>query len=132
MPNFDWVNQKPSEYTKETWQYLYAEYCKTQMFGPKTKKEYYDMVMENQRKAEERDKPISQELLDQWTRGRRAAIAWARKRGCDLNGRLLSDVRAEVEDRGTREIAERAEEVAVDTMQRLDYIIESIRKRRQQ
>lgn len=132
MPNFDWVNQKPSEYTKETWQYLYAEYCKTQMFGPKTKKEYYDMVMENQRKAEERDKPISQELLDQWTRGRRAAIAWARWRGCDMNGRMLLQVRAEVEDRGTREIAERAEDIAVDTMQRLDYIVESIRKRRKQ
>ena len=132
MPNFDWVNQKPSEYTKETWQYLYAEYCKTQMFGPKTKKEYYDMVMENQRKAEERDKPISQELLDQWTRGRRAAKAWARWRGCDMNGRMLLQVRAEVEDRGTREIAERAEDIAVDTMQRLDYIVESIRKRRKQ
>ena len=132
MPNFDWVNQKPSEYTKETWQYLYAEYCKTQMFGPKTKKEYYDMVMENFRKMDERNKPISQELLDQWTRGRRAAKAWARQHGCDLNGRLLSDVRAEADDRSTREIAERAEDMAVESVQRIDDFVESIRRRRVQ
>lgn len=130
--NLNIINLHPKDWSKDDWRDAYAEYCKANINGPKTKQEYYDMTMENFRKMDERNKPISQELLDEWTRGRRAAKAWARWRGCDLNGRLLSDVRAEVEDRGTREIAERAEDIAVDTMQRLDYIVESIRKRRQQ
>ena len=90
------------------------------------------MVMENFRKIDERNKPISQELLDEWTRGRRAAKEWARKRGCDLNGRLLTDVRAEADDRSTREIAERAEDMAVESVQRIDDFVESIRRRRAQ
>ena len=81
---------------------------------------------------DERNKPISQELLDEWTRGRRAAKAWARQHGCDLNGRLLSDVRAEADDRSTREIAERAEDMAVESVQRIDDFVETIRRRRAQ
>ena len=130
--NLNIINLHPKNWSKDDWRDAYAEYCKANIKGSKTKQEYYDMTMENFRKMDERNKPISQELLDEWTRGRRAAIMWAKKRGCDLNGRLLSDVRAEVEDRSTREIAERAEDIAVDTMQRLDYIVESIRKRRKQ
>lgn len=130
--NLNLINLHPKDWSKDDWRDAYAEYCKANIKGPKTKQEYYDMVMENFRKMDERNKPISQELLDEWTRGRRAAIAWARWRGCDMNGRMLLQVRAEVEDRGTREIAERAEDIAVDTMQRLDYIVESIRKRRKQ
>lgn len=130
--NLNLINLHPKDWSKDDWRDAYAEYCKANIKGPKTKQEYYDMVMENFRKMDERNKPISQELLDEWTRGRRTAIAWARWRGCDMNGRMLLQVRAEVEDRGTREIAERAEDIAVDTMQRLDYIVESIRKRRKQ
>lgn len=126
--NLNLINLHPKDWSKTDWQEAYDGYCKTQMFGPKTKKEYYDMVMENHRKTEERNKPISQELLDKWTRGRRAAKEWARKRGCDMNGRLLSDVRAETEDRSTREIAERAEDIAVDTLSRLEYLIERVKK----
>ena len=124
------INLHPKDWSKTGWQEAYAEYCKTNIRGPKTKREYYDMVMENFRKMDERNKPISQELLDEWTRGRRAAKAWARKRSCDLNGRLLSDVRAEADDRTAREVADRAEDIAVDTMQRLDYLIDVAKKRR--
>lgn len=128
--NLHLINLHPKDWSKTDWQEAYAEYCKANIRGPKTKREYYDMVMENFRKMDERNKPISQELLDEWTRGRRAAKAWARKRGCDLNGRLLSDVRAEADDRTAREVADRAEDIAVDTMQRLDYLIDVAKKRR--
>lgn len=128
--NLNLINLHPKDWSKTDWQEAYAEYCKANIRGPKTKREYYDMVMENFRKMDERNKPISQELLDEWTRGRRAAKAWARKRGCDLNGRLLSDVRAEADDRTAREVADRAEDIAVDTMQRLDYLIDVAKKRR--
>ncbi|MBO4778718.1 MAG: hypothetical protein J5588_09545 [Bacteroidales bacterium] len=128
--NLNLINLHPKDWSKDDWRDAYAEYCKANIRGPKTKREYYDMVMENFRKMDERNKPISQELLDEWTRGRRAAKAWARKRGCDLNGRLLSDVRAEADDRTAREVADRAEDIAVDTMQRLDYLIDVAKKRR--
>ena len=128
--NLNLINLHPKDWSKDDWRDAYTEYCKANIRGPKTKREYYDMVMENFRKMDERNKPISQELLDEWTRGRRAAKAWARKRGCDLNGRLLSDVRAEADDRTAREVADRAEDIAVDTMQRLDYLIDVAKKRR--
>ena len=130
--NLNLINLSPTEWSKDDWRDAYAEYCKGNMFGPKTKKEYYDMVLERHKRLEEAQKPTPPELLQQWVEGRRAAKAWARKRGCDINGRMLTDVRAEVEDRSTREVAERAEDIAVDTMQRLDFLIERAKQRKGQ
>lgn len=128
--NLNLINLPPTEWSKDDWRDAYADYCKGNMYGPKTKKEYYDFVLERHKRFEEAHKPISPELLKQWVEGRRAAKAWARKRGCDLNGRLLTDVRAEADDRTTREIAERAEDMAVESVQRIDDFVETIRKRR--
>lgn len=130
--NINLTNTPPTDWTKADWQEAYAEYCKANMYGPKTKKEYYDFVLERHKRLEEAHKPISPELLKQWVEGRRAAKAWARAHGCDLNGRLLSDVRAEADDRSTREIAERAEDMAVESVQRIDDFVETIRRRRAQ
>ena len=130
--NINRTNIPPTEWTKTDWQEAYAEYCKANMYGPKTKKEYYDMVLERHKRLEDARKPLSPELAKKWVEGRRAAAEWARKRGCDLNGRLLSEVRAENEDRSTREIAERAEDIAGDTMQRLDFLVEQAKLRRAQ
>lgn len=124
--NLNLINLPPTEWSKADWQEAYAEYCKVNMYGPKTKKEYYDFVLERHKRLEEAHKPISPELLKKWVEGRRAAIAWAKKRGYDLNGQLLTDVRAEAEDRSTREIAERAEDMAVESVQRLDDLDERI------
>lgn len=128
--NLNLTNIPPTEWTKDDWREAYAEYCKANMYGPKTKKEYYDFVLERHKRLEEAHKPVSPELLQKWVDGRRAAKVWARKRGCDLNGRLLSDVRAEADDRSTREIAERAEDIAVDTKQHLDFLVEQAKLRR--
>ena len=130
--NLNLINLPPTEWSKDDWRDAYDDYCKGNMYGPKTKKEYYDFVLERHKRFEEAHKPISPELLKQWVEGRRAAKEWARKRGCDLNGRLLSDVRAEADDRSTREIAERAEDMAVESVQRIDDFVETIRKRRAQ
>lgn len=130
--NLNLINLPPTEWSKDDWRDAYADYCKGNMYGPKTKKEYYDFVLERHKRLEEAHKPTPPELLQKWVEGRRAAKAWARKRGCDLNGRLLSDVRAEADDRSTREIAERAEDMAVESVQRIDDFVESIRRRRAQ
>lgn len=126
--NIRLINLPPTEWSKDDWREAYAEYCKANMYGPKTKKEYYDFVLERHKRLEEAHKPVSPELLKQWAEGRGAAKEWARKRGCDLNGRLLTDVRAEVEDRSTREIAERAEEMGIESIQRLDNLDERIKQ----
>ncbi len=124
--NLNLINLPPTEWSKDDWRDAYADYCKGNMYGPKTKKEYYDMVLERHKRLEEAHKPTPPELLQKWVEGRRAAKAWARKRDCDLNGRLLTDVRAEAEDRSTREIAERAEDMAAESVQRLDDLDEKI------
>ena len=128
--NLNIINLKPTEWSKEDWNDAYQQYCKTNIFGAKTKREYYDMVIANFRKMDERNKPISQELLNEWTRGRQEAIMWAKKRGCDLSGRFLSEIRAEKDNRSAIDVANRAEDIAVDTMQRLDYLIEVAKNRR--
>ena len=130
--NLNLINLSPTEWSREDWQDAYAQYCKGNMYGPKTKKEYYDFVLERHKRLEEAHKPTPPELLQKWVEGRRAAKAWAKKRGCDLNGRLLSDVRAEADDRSTREIAERAEDMAVKSVQRIDDFVGTIRRRRAQ
>lgn len=130
--NLNLINLPPTEWSKDDWRDAYADYCKGNMYGPKTKKEYYDFVLERHKRLEEAHKPVSPELLKQWVEGRRAAKAWARAHGCDLNGRLLTDVRAEADDRTTREIAERAEDMAVESVQRIDDFVETIRRRRAQ
>lgn len=126
--NLNLINLHPKDWSKDDWRDAYAEYCKANMFGPKTKREYYDMVLKSYEDLENKHKLTPVELLQKWVKGREASKAWARKRGCDLNGRLLTDVRAEAEDRSTREIAERAEDMAVESVQRLDDLDERIYK----
>lgn len=128
--NLNLINLPPTEWSKDDWRDAYSQYCKANMFGHKTKREYYDMVLKSYEDLEDKHKLTPVELLQKWVKGRRAAKEWAQKRGCDLNGRMLTDVRAEVEDRNTREVAERAEDIAVDTMQRLDFLVEQAKQRR--
>jgi hypothetical protein len=98
------------------------------MFGPKTKKEYYDMVLERYKRLADSQKPTPPELLQQWIKGRRAAKEWAKKHGCDMNGRLLIDIACEQRNNDALETALRAEDIAVDTHCRLEYLIERVKK----
>lgn len=122
------ITKDPQEWSKETWQGAYAEYCKTQPWGPKTKREYYDMVMANFKKLAAQQKPLSDELSEQWLKGWRAAVAYARQHKCDINGReLCAD-----QQRNTDAllVAKDAKEIAVDTAQKLEYLINVAKKRR--
>lgn len=85
--NMDIVTLSPTEWSKETWRDAYAQYCRTNMFGPKSKREYYNMVLENHKKLA--PQTLSDELRDEWSAGWRNAVLWAKKYGCGRNGELL-------------------------------------------
>ena len=126
--NLNIVNLHPKDWSRTDWQNAYKEYCKGNMFGPKTKQEYYNMVLENYKKLANQNKPLSDELAKQWLKGWRAAVAYARQHKCDINGcELCPD-----QQRNTDAllVAEDAKEIAVDTAQKLEYLINVAKKRR--
>lgn len=123
--NLNLINLEPAQWNKADWQDAYAQYCQHNLHGPKTKREYYDMVIANFAKIT--SQPLSDELKHKWTIGKRSARLWAKKHGCDMNGRLLSVVELEKRNADALVVAERAENVAIDTMGKLDYLIEKVR-----
>ena len=128
--NLNLVNLEPTEWSKQDWQDAYAGYCKTNLYGPKTKREYYDWVLERHKKMN--PEPLSDELKRTWIIGKRNARLWAKKHGCDMNGRLLSDAKRIAEDASAIEVADRAESIAIDTQNLLDALIERAKRRRGQ
>lgn len=128
MTIIETITKDPQDWSKETWQRAYAEYCKGNMFGPKTKREYYDMVMANFKKLAVQQKPLSDELSEQWLKGWRSAVAYARQHKCDMNGCELCPGQAH--DAEAIVVAEDAKEIAVDTAQKLEYLINVAKKRR--
>ena len=125
--NLNLINLDCQHWTRDDWREAYANYCKTNQFGAKTKKEYYDMVCANHARLSEKNTPCPPELLQKWSAGRRAATEWAKRHGCDLNGRLLANSPAR--ERTTREIAEHAEYIACDSMQKLDIILQRMHRK---
>lgn len=92
--NIRLINLDYTEWSREDWTDAYTAYCKTNMFGPKTKKEYYDMVVTNFEKLAK--KPEFHELNKKWLQGWRNAIAYAKKHKCNMNGELLENCHPEI------------------------------------
>lgn len=67
---------------------------------------------------------IKSSLLATWRAGRRAAKEWARKRGCDMNGRLLVDVAM---DRHDSDVANIRDDI-VDLQQAMRSVVKHIRQ----
>ena len=128
--NLSLINLPPNKWSRDNWRDAYAQYCASNMFGPKTKQEYYDFVMARYRNLESNSVGLPPELRAKWAAGRRAAVAWAKKRGCDLNGRMLTEVRAELRDQDTSEMATQALDIATETYQKLDYLLERVRAKK--
>lgn len=122
--NLNIVNLPPIEWDKETWRDAYAQYCAHNMYGPKTKREYYDMVLE--RHARHTTPPLSDELRAKWVAGKRAAREWARNRGCDMNGRLLIDVARETQANNIVDMVDNVTSLQYD----MDRVIRYIRQRK--
>lgn len=125
--NLDIVNLDCKDWSKDDWRDAYTQYCAHNQFGPMTKKQYYEFVNERHKRLRELSKKPSQEFLDSHTHGWKNAVQWAKKRGCDMNGRLLVAGIAKKRDADALVVAERAEDMATETMQRLDYLIEKVR-----
>lgn len=117
MLNLNIVNKYCDEWDKQTWQGAYDGYCKNNMFGQMTKREYYEFVKDRHKQLKLASEPLSDELKRQWTIGKRNARLWAKKHGCDMNGRLLTDF----PPKDAVAIAERAEEIAIDTAEKMSY-----------
>lgn len=92
--NLNLINLDPTDWTKEDWNHAYNSYCQANMFGPKTKREYYDMVISNFEKLAK--KPNFHELNKKWLQGWRNAVAYAKKHKCNMNGQLLEKCRPEI------------------------------------
>ena len=121
--NLNIVTLDCKEWSKDDWRDAYAQYCKHNQFGPMTKREYYNFVNDRHKRLREASESPSKEFMDNHARGWRNAVQWAKKRGCDINGRLLVAAIAEKRDADALAVAERAEDLAINTMQRLDHLI---------
>ena len=128
--NLNLINLDCTEWSKADWNDAYNHYCQHNMFGPKTKQEYYDMVIRNFQKLAAQQKPLSDELKEQWLRGWRGAVAYARDKKCDMNGQLIVISQKHNQDLLAKDIAEDAKEIAVDTAQKLDYLINVAKQRK--
>lgn len=119
--NLNLINKYCDEWTRTDWQDAYAGYCKNNAFGQMTKREYYEFVKERHNRLKLAEQPLSDELKRTWTIGRRNARLWAKKHGCDMNGRLLADGARGQRDKDALETALRAEEIAIDTALKMSY-----------
>ena len=81
----DIINLEPAQWDKATWNCAYSEYCKSNMFGAKTKREYYDFVLARSERLKSVAQPLSEELRDKWSNGFRNASVWAKNRKCELH-----------------------------------------------
>lgn len=127
--NLNLVNLTPSDWSKADWREAYALYCTANMFGPKTKQEYYNWVLEREKARRMREKPLDAKLACQWVKGCQQAKKWAQARvkgGCDINGRAMADIIAEREHRGVLELSDSV----ADLEQRVDIIASKFRKKR--
>jgi hypothetical protein len=94
MLNLNIINKDPQDWDREDWQDAYDLYCVQNIYGPKTKREYYEMVMANFKKIA--PQPISEELRSGWINGWKNAVVWAKKHKCNINGESLENSRLEI------------------------------------
>lgn len=94
--NLNIINLDCSQWSKSDWVDAYNAYCRANMFGPKTKKEYYDMVVANHKHLNSIAQPLSNDLVSKWTNGFKNASVWAKKRKCNQWGQSLENSRPEI------------------------------------
>lgn len=94
--NLHLINLDYTEWSRADWTDAYTAYCKTNLFGPMTKKEYYDFVISNHERLKSARAELSEDLRNKWTGGFISAAVWAKKRKCNMNGELLGNCRPKI------------------------------------
>lgn len=89
--NLNLINLDYTEWSRADWTNAYTAYCKTNLFGPMSKREYYDWVRSRLDRQKSVAEPLSKDLVTKWTNGFRNASVWAKKRKCDQWGRVLEN-----------------------------------------
>lgn len=107
------INLDYTQWEKNDWLDAYTAYCKTNMFGAKTKREYYDMVITNFEKLAK--KPDFHELNRKWLQGWRNAVAYAKKHKCNMYGQDLESCKPQVD---LNELANDVKELQWELMQK--------------
>ncbi|MCQ2574529.1 MAG: hypothetical protein MJ156_00290 [Alphaproteobacteria bacterium] len=119
--NWNIINKPCTEWSKNDWREAYAQYCKTNMFGPMTKQQYYDFVCRRNARLYQKQPEYTKEQIHKWHLGKIAALKWARSRNCDINGRDLDIIRAEQRDSNISQL----EEDILDLQQKMYYYHEN-------
>ena len=91
------INLDYTEWNKNDWLEAYTAYCTTNMFGPMSKREYYDWVRSRLDRQKSLAEPLSKDLMDKWTNGFKNASVWAKKRKYTQCGQSLEDSRPQVD-----------------------------------
>lgn len=91
------INLDYTQWTKNDWLYAYTSYCKTNMFGPMSKREYYDWVRSRLDRQKSVVEPLSKDLVTKWTNGFKNAAMWAKKHKCNQWGQALENSRQQVD-----------------------------------
>ena len=95
--NLNLINLDYTEWNRADWTDAYNAYCKTNMFGPMSKREYYDWVRSRLDRQKSLAEPLSKDLATKWTNGFKNASVWAKKRKCNQWGQSLENSRPEID-----------------------------------
>lgn len=112
--NLNIITLPCDQWTKEDWNDAYSQYCRYNRFGVMDKRQYYDFVMGNHKRLQKRDEPLSKELAQKWSQGRRNAYQWAKEHNC------LADFRYTEETHSLDDMMDAIKDVQWDLMRLKD------------
>ena len=95
--NLHLINLDYTEWSRADWTDAYTAYCKTNLFGPMNKREYYDWVRSRLDRQKSVTEPLSKDLMSKWTNGFKNASVWAKKHKCNQWGQSLANSRPQVD-----------------------------------
>lgn len=95
--NLHLINLDYTQWSRADWTDAYTAYCKTNLFGPMTKREYYDFVRSRLDRQKSLAEPLSKDLVTKWTNGFKNAVVWAKKHKCNQWGQALENSRLQVD-----------------------------------
>jgi hypothetical protein len=81
--NLNLINLNPSDWSKEDWQDAYNQAMLGDVCCGMSKQQYYDFVIANHKKIEERNMPLSEELKSKWIYGKKSCKQLLNKQNTD-------------------------------------------------